>query len=386
MRVVSLELEQFRNYAKQNLSPGPGLNILVGRNAQGKSNVLEAIYVLATSKSTRAGKDTELIQFACVSGRIHAEIDRERSPEVTVEYVFSNVEKKSARVNGVRHAKLAEVVGQFNAVLFDSGDLEIIRGEPSIRRRFLDLEIGQTSPRYLTALGQYKKSLEQRNRLLKDLRDGRGGPTLRDSLGVWSHQVAIHGARLMERRRLFLTRLASIAADIHESLSDGQDHLQIRYIPSFPVGGLDDGPAMHGHFLEVLRADAGEELARGVTLHGPHRDDLTFLVNDKECRLYGSQGQQRTVALSVKLAERQLIEEMVGEPPVLLLDDVLSDLDDIRRGHLFAQTARAGSQTFLSCTNLRSFPPDVLSAATVYTVKEGIVRIGLPESDEDVEE
>ena len=157
MRVVSLNLEQFRNYAEQTLCPGPGLNILVGRNAQGKSNVLEAVYILATSKSTRAGKDTELIRFGCPTGRVLAEISRERRPEVNIEYVYSITEKKAAKLNGIRHIKLAEVVGQLNAVMFDSGDLEIIRGEPAIRRRFLDLEIGQTSSRYLTALGQYKK-------------------------------------------------------------------------------------------------------------------------------------------------------------------------------------------------------------------------------------
>lgn len=378
MRVTALRLEGFRNYAGQTLAPGPGLNILVGRNAQGKSNVLESLYVLATSKSTRASKDTDLIKFGEGSGRIRARIERERSPELSLEYIFSLTEKKAALVNGTRHTRLAEVIGQFNAVLFDSGDLEIIRGEPALRRRFLDLEIAQTSPRYITALGSFRKSLEQRNRLLKELRMERGGYTLRDSLGVWNHQVAIHGSRLMERRLLFVERLASIAAGIHESLSDGRDRLRLQYVPSFPLDGLDEGAAVQERFLEVLASDSAEELARGVTVHGPHRDDLAFMVNGQECRLYGSQGQQRTVALSLKLAERQLLEETVGEPPVLLLDDVLSDLDDVRRRHLFDLTAVSGSQTFLSCTNLRSFPAEVLTAATVYTVIGGELLVGLP--------
>ncbi len=374
MHVVSLKLDHFRNYRTLAIEPGPGLNIFVGLNAQGKSNLLESLYLLATSKSSRASKDTELIQFGESQTRVMADVIRAKNSDIEIEMTLSQTEKKAARINGVKHTRLAEVIGQLNAVLFDSGDLEIIRGEPSIRRRFLDLEISQTSPRYVLALGAYRKTLEQRNRLLRDLRDGHAPPSARASLPAWNESLAQHGARLMERRRLFLDRLAQLASETHAVLSAGRDALEMTYLPSFPLGDLTEADAIQAHFLEELAQVAGEEAARGTTVRGPQRDDIAFLVNGQDCRLFGSQGQQRTVALSLKLAERRLIEELVGEPPLLLLDDVLSDLDDARRSLLFDLTAEAGSQTFLSCTNLRAFSPSVLERATVYAVTAGAVE------------
>jgi DNA replication and repair protein RecF len=373
MQVTSLELENFRNYATLRIKPGPWLNIFVGRNAQGKSNLLESLYILATSKSTRAAKDTELIRFEQPIARVKADVLRDRSTDAEIELMLSQTEKKAARVNGVRHTRLAEVIGQINAVLFDSGDLEIIRGEPAIRRRFLDLEISQTSPRYVHALGAFRQALEPRNRLLRDLRDARAGADARASLPAWNAQMVQHGSRLIERRRLFLDRLARLAEDVHNTLSDGRDALQIVYVPSFPLDDVTDAEAIQARFLAALESVALDELARGTTLRGPQRDDVLFTVNGQDCRAFGSQGQQRTVALALKLAERQLIEELVGEPPLLLLDDVLSDLDDARRRLLFDLTARAGSQTFLSCTNLRAFSPEVLENAIVYGVDHGVV-------------
>ncbi len=373
MQTKILELDNFRNYASLRIEPIGGLNIFAGRNAQGKSNLLESLYILATSKSTRAAKDAELIRFDQPSARIKAEVHRDKAPDLDIEMLLSHTEKKAARINGLRHTRLAEVIGQVNAVLFDSGDLEIIRGEPSVRRRFLDLEIAQTSPRYVHALGAYRKALEQRNRLLRDCRDGRMSADTRGSLFAWNEQLAQHGARLVERRRLFLERLAAIAEDVHQTLSDKRDHLRIVYLPSFPLDDVADAEAIQARFLQALELVAQDELMRGTTLRGPQRDDVSFTVNGQDCRAFGSQGQQRTVALSLKLAERQLIEELVGEPPLLLLDDVLSDLDDARRRLLFDLTAQAGSQTFLSCTNLRAFSPAVLERAAVYDVDSGIV-------------
>jgi DNA replication and repair protein RecF len=375
MRVTRLELENFRNYDQLHLEPGKELNVFVGRNAQGKSNLLEALYVLATSKSSRAAKDTELIRFGQTQARITASVTREISIDLEIDLVVSQSEKKSARLNGVRHTRLSEVIGQVNAVLFDSGDLEIIRGEPSVRRRFLDLEIAQTSPRYVHALGAFRKALEQRNRLLRDLRDGRFGADAQAVLPAWSAQMAQHGALLIERRQRFLKRLSEIAAEVHQTLSDGRDRLEIAYCPSFALEAATDAPEIESQFLSALSGIEREEMNRGVTLRGPQRDDIAFLVDGLDCRLFGSQGQQRTVALSLKLAERQLIEEMVGEPPLLLLDDVLSDLDDVRRRHLFALTAQSGSQTFLSCTNLRAFSKGVLEQAHLFGVSSGeIIR------------
>lgn len=374
MQIESLHLTHFRNYEELSLEPGMGLNVFVGRNAQGKSNLLEAAYVLATSKSTRAGKDTELIEFGSDAGAVRANIVREQSPNVEIELRISHSEKKAFRLNGVRHTKLAEVIGQLNTVLFDSGDLEIVRGDPSYRRRFLDLEISQTSPRYVHALGSYRKTLEQRNRLLRDLRDARIGADGRAVLPAYNEQLAVHGALLMERRLQFLTTLALLAAEVHQRLSDRRDELSLRYDPSFSLDGAFTADEIKVRFLEELENVGYDEIARGTTLRGPQRDDVLFSVNGQECRLFGSQGQQRTVALSLKLAERQLLTDLMGEPPILLLDDVLSDLDDVRRRHLFALTDTAGSQTFLSCTNLRAFSEPVLSGASVFGVSAGKVQ------------
>ena len=376
MRVTDLKLADFRNYATLDITPGAGLNVVVGRNAQGKSNILEAIYILATSKSTRAGKDTELIRFGTPQAKVTADVVRDKNSDIEVEMLLSLTEKKSARINGVRHTKLADAIGQVNAVLFDSGDLEIIRGEPAIRRRFLDLEISQTSPRYVHALAAYRKTLEQRNKLLRDIRDSRASFSAFDVIPAWNQQLALHGARLVERRRQFLGRLRELAATIHGTLSDDRDELDITYNPSFNIDGAVDEAAVEARFVEALDNVMEEELTRGTTVRGPQRDDVSFTVNGQDCRLYGSQGQQRTVALSLKLAERQLIEELVGEPPILLLDDVLSDLDDVRRHHLFELTAQGGSQTFLSCTNLRAFSKEVLARSVVYTVVSGAVTSG----------
>lgn len=373
MEVSYLELNNFRNYETLAIEPGKGLNIFVGENAQGKSNLLESLYVLATTKSMRASRDTELIRFASPSARVAARVAREKEIDLKIELFLSTTEKKAARINGARHTKMAQVIGQVNAALFESADLEIIRGEPSIRRRFLDLEVAQTSPRYVQALAAFRKSLEQRNFLLKEIRDRRARPGARETLSAWNMQLATHGAVLMERRREFLGRLAILAAEVHRSISEGRDELTIAYQPSFQIEGVLGTDTIRDCFLAQLSRLRLEEEARGMTLVGPQRDDIQFLVNGQESRLFGSQGQQRTIALSVKLAERQLIEELVGEPPLLLLDDVLSDLDDIRRAHLFHYTAQAGSQTFVTCTNIRAFPKSVLENAAIWQVVEGRV-------------
>ena len=249
--------------------------------------------------------------------------------------------------------------------------METIRGEPSVRRRFLDLEIAQTSPRYVHALATYRKTLEQRNHLLKEIREHRAGRETYETLSVWSLQLANYGAQLMERRRTFLERLSVLAAQSHHALSNARDDLSLTYQSSFPLDGLPDSAAIRAEFGEQLRRVEGEEKARGTTLVGPQRDDIAFCVNGQDSRLFASQGQQRTIALSVKLAERQLIEELVGEPPLLLLDDVLSDLDDLRRRHLFETIAETKSQTFVTCTNLRAFPAPILEGAAIWTVIGG---------------
>ena len=385
MRVTRLELFDFRNYEHLRLEPGPGLNVLVGPNAQGKSNLLESLYALATTKSLRASRDSEMVRFGADACRIVADVQRETQGDVLLEMAVGAAgavnlaERKIVKVNGGRHAKISDLIGNLNAVLFSSVDLGIVRGEPEERRRFLNYEIAQVSPRYVLALAAYKRALEQRNRLLKDVR---WGHTDAASLDAWSAQIVEHGSRLIERRRAFLDKLAVHAAEVHGQLSNGAETLAVEYGASFPVGDAVTVEDVSARFTGALAGVRRDEIQRGTTLLGPQRDDLCFRAGaDAEraidMKTFGSQGQQRTVALALRLAERRLIEEMVGEPPIVLLDDVLSDLDESRRAQILA-LALGGGQTFLTTTDLDALPPEVVGRAQVWDVKAGVVSAHTP--------
>ena len=453
MRVCQLKLSDFRNYRELDLKPEGGINILYGENAQGKSNVLEALWLLATTRSLRASRESELILRDRDIAHVTAEIDRDREGDVELQVsVFQGDNKKAVRVNGMKRERVMDLLGQFNAVFFGALDLNIVTGEPTDRRHYLNVEISQISPRYVVNMGHYKRVLQQRNRLLRDLRD-RPRPPADLGLDAWTEQLVHFGAPLLDTRRFYVERLAPLAAQIHRELTDGRETLDVRYVPSFAlpeetlerepeagnpeqqgtpvspaasvresnaeerymadaqqaadaddaeakaVGDTDrprtagvDTPqkpsqkalsatervanAFHAQLLAVGR----EEARRGTTLVGPQRDDLHFSINGADARIYGSQGQQRTVALSLKLAEFRLIEEYVGEPPVMLLDDVMSDLDDARRRHLLTWV-RGRGQTFITCTNLRAFPDDILAEAATFQVTAGTLTAdGRPKS------
>ena len=469
MRVCQLKLNSFRNYRELDLRPGKGLNILYGANAQGKSNILEALWLLATTRSLRASRESELILRDAEIAHVTAEIDREREGDVELQVsVFQGDNKKAVRVNGMKRDRVIDLLGQFNAVFFGALDLNIVTGEPTDRRHYLNLEISQISPRYVVNLGHYKRVLQQRNRLLRDLRD-RPRPPADVGLDAWTQQLVHYGAPLLDTRRFYVERLAPLAAQIHRELTDGKETLEVRYAPSFPLpvavavgeekrqgkgnreaeqehsgagivreanaeeryladaaresdapdaaeenntgsgafassepasgdggqsGSADTAPKgpesalsatqrIANAFHAQLVAVGLEEARRGSTLIGPQRDDLCFLINGADARIYGSQGQQRTVALSLKLAEFRLIEEYVGEPPVMLLDDVMSDLDDSRRRHLL-KWVRGRGQTFITCTNLRAFSKEILAEAVTYQVAAGTIVPDVKEAKPEV--
>ncbi len=386
MYVTRLELHDFRNYHTLRLEPSPGLNLFVGPNAQGKSNLLESLYTLATTKSTRARRDGEMIRFGAAVCRIVADVERENAGDVVVEMAIGSSggvgsERKLVKVNHGKQPRVTDLIGNLNAVLFSSVDLDIIRGEPEERRRFLNYEIAQVSPRYVLALGAYRRALEQRNRLLKDMKYGGaaayGGV---DFLDAWTTQLVEHGSKMVERRRAYLDKLSFHAAEVHQALTEGRETLTVEYDPSFAIeSGVVTAEEVSDVFTEALRSLGRDEIQRGTTLLGPQRDDLIFRVGtDAESAVdvqrYGSQGQQRTAALSLRLAERRLIEEMVGEPPIVLLDDVLSDLDEKRRAQIF-QLALSGGQTFLTTTDLSAIPPSAIAQATVWNVSAGTVEM-----------
>ena len=371
MNVTELRLIGFRNYEELSFVPSSGINILVGQNAQGKSNLLEALFMLATTKSLRASKELELIyhtEFSTAStAKISADINRERDGEVLLEIHLSNIEKRSIRINGIRKPRSIDLLGNLNAVFFGSVELGIVSGEPSLRRRYLDLELSQISPKYVYNLASYKKVLEQRNRLLKDLRDR---PIKNNGLEAWTDQLVQLGSALMEKRQFFLENIAPMANEKHRYLTAQQESLEVRYLPSIEVESGANPERFTTAFFDAFKRAEQEELRRGLTLVGPHRDDLQFFINGKDARAFGSQGQQRTVALALKLAEYGLMESHVGEAPILLLDDVLSDLDDARRKCLL-EHVEAHGQTFITCTNTRAFPKSALDSASAFQVTSG---------------
>lgn len=366
-----LSLQQFRNYATLRQEFSPALNVLVGPNAQGKSNLLEAVYLLATSKSMRGNRDEEMIRWDAPAAMVAGEALREKASDVELEVALSRTEKKNLVVNRHRVPRMMEFIGQLKAVSFCAPDLEVVHGEPSKRRRFLDLEISQLSPSYCHALAYYRKVLEQRNRLLKTGRDRSARAMAEETIGAWTDQLVQHGSRLVERRRQFLEQLQELALPIHELLTEGAERLAVSYAPTFRAPEkLDD---IAEAFRAALSEVREEEFRRQVSLVGPHRDDITLLINGRDARTYASQGQQRTVALSMKLAEVRLMRDLTGEAPVCLLDDVFSELDSHRRAHLFEVTLDH-CQTFLSTTDVELLPQPVLARASVFHVTDGTLR------------
>jgi DNA replication and repair protein RecF len=374
MRLQELCLRHYRNYPALSAGFSPTLNVFVGPNAQGKTNLLEAIGLLATTKSFRGSRDQDLIGFDAEFTTDTGTVVRERRPDVTLEVTIGRGQLKQVRINGVRQHRLIDFIGQFNAVSFSSADIEVVRGEPSLRRRFLDLEISQVGPSYVYALAHYRRVLEQRNRLLKALREGGQRSFLGDSLAAWDEQLVEHGAHMVQRRRQFVRHLEELARPIHARLTEGEEQLGLAYECSFPLPE-GDADAVRAAFAQALQESRPEELRRGVSVVGPHRDDLLFVINGRDVRIYGSQGQQRTAALSTRLAEIEVICELTEEPPVCLLDDVLSELDDLRRAQIFDVTIGA-CQTFLTCTHTRALPAAVLANARIYQVSAGTLTEG----------
>lgn len=370
MRVHRLRLHDFRNYSSLDLSPGPGLNALIGNNAQGKSNVLEAIHLVAVTRSLRAGRESEMVRHGTEMAAVAIDVEREQTPDVSLEVRVFQTDKKAIRVNGVKRGRVLELLGELNSIHFSAQDLDIVSGDPAVRRHYLNVEISQISPRYVHDLVAYRRVLEQRNRLLRDLRER---PYRDSGLEAWNEEMVRHGAPLVHRRRFFLQRLLPLADEVHRELTEGAAGLQTRYVPSIPLPEEDTQEAVDATFREAMERVATEELRRGVTLVGPQRDDVQFLIEGRDARVYGSQGERRTVVLALKLAEFRLVQEHVGETPVLLLDDVMSDLDE-RRQRLLLEWVKDRSQVFMTCTSLQGAPEAVREEAVRWRVDAGTVE------------
>ena len=358
MIIKSLELADFRNYETLNIEFDKGTNILYGDNAQGKTNILEAIYVSATTKSHKGSKDREIINFDKEESHIRTYLEKE-DVECRVDMHLRKNKSKGIAIDGQKIKKAADLLGLLNIVFFSPEDLAIIKNGPSERRRFADMELCQLDSFYLYNLNHYNKIINQRNKLLKDMYFN---PGLKDTLNIWDSQLISFGSKIIERRKIFAGQLCEIISEIHKKLSGGKEELIIKYEPDVSI---ED-------FESKMRENQEKDIRSKMTSTGPHTDDFSFIVNGVDIRKFGSQGQQRTAALSLKLSEIELVKKMTKDTPVLLLDDVLSELDSNRQNYLL--NSIGDIQTIITCTGLDEFVNNRFEINRIFKVTNGVVE------------
>jgi DNA replication and repair protein RecF len=338
------------------MHPAPGLNVIRGDNAQGKTSVLEALLYVATSKSHRTNVDEDLRQSGSEGFYISCRVERS-GREWSLESTWKNGEKRF-RVNGVAQERISDILGKVVAVMFSPEDIALVKGGASGRRRFLDMELSQVQPRYLSALQQYRQSLRQRNQLLKNERvDG-------ELLGVWDEQLATHGTVVQAERAKFVDELGKLATAAYRRIAEVEE-LTLAYVPDIKAGDS---------LREVLRRGRESDIRRGQTLRGPHRDDFEFLIDGRAARTYASQGQQKSVALSLKLAEMDLVLHRTNEYPVLMLDDVFSELDRNRSARVVESLDRR-VQCLVTTTEMGR-RPELFGECTYFQIEGGILHAG----------
>ncbi|CAI2547018.1 DNA replication/repair protein RecF [Lactobacillus kunkeei] len=368
MKLRELKLRNFRNYSDVEVQFSPSINVLLGNNAQGKTNMLEAIYVLALTRSHRTNNNRDLINWENENAQVYGEVEKELG--TTKLEIDLGKKGKRAKVNQLEQAKLSSYVGELNVILFAPEDLSIVKGAPTVRRRFMDMEFGQMSSQYLYNNSQYRKILKQRNNYLKQLQLKEASDKL--YLDVLSDQLAAYGAKLIFQRLELLKKLQGWAANIHAEISQGKEELKFKYVCALKKKQQTNENDIYTGLKELFDENKDKEIRQGNTLYGPHRDDLQFIINEKDVSTFGSQGQQRTSALSVKLAEIDLMKEETNEYPILLLDDVLSELDDNRQTHLL-KSIQDKVQTFLTTTSLSGIARDLISDPKVFNISSGQV-------------
>ena len=357
MYFKEIELNNFRNYRQQRVEFDPKLNIILGDNAQGKTNLLESLFIMGLGKSFKTNNDKEMIAFGEEFAKASCVVCSDLGKNTNIEIIYSK-EGKVIKVDGIKLSRNIDLLENVYVVVFSPEDLKIVKDGPDLRRRFLDRELCQIKPLYYSDLGNYKKVLKQRNVLLRDqCRD----ETLFE---VFDESLADYGLRIVEERKKFIARLFEICAKIHSDISNNKEQLNISY---------ETNTRDKEQFKAKLRENFEEDLIRGYTSFGPHKDSLNIKINGKDIRIYGSQGQQRTASLSMKLAEIELIKQETGQNAVLLLDDVLSELDINRQRYLIESMKDV--QIFVSSTdideNLRKLLPD----GNVYYVDNGKVNL-----------
>lgn len=353
-----MKLKNFRNYDLLDLEFDSTTNIFYGDNAQGKTNILESIYLTGTTKSHRGTKDRDLIKFGQEEAHIETIVEKRGVP-FKIDIHLKKNSPKGIAINKVPIKKASELFGIINIVFFSPEDLNIIKNGPAERRRFIDLELAQLDKVYLNDLSNYNRIVNQRNKLLKDIYDKKD---LMATLDIWDLQLVNYGNKVIERRKIFIEQMNEIIGSVHEKLTGGKERLQLVYEPG----------VKNDNFEETLLKNRERDLRMKSSSVGPHRDDICFLCGDLDIRKFGSQGQQRTAALSLKLAEIELVKQEVKDTPILLLDDVLSELDKNRQNYLLDSINDV--QTLITCTGLDDFVNKRFSINKILHVEQGHVK------------
>lgn len=358
MKVESIQLNNYRNYDSADITFSPGVNIFFGDNAQGKTNLLEAVYLSGTSRSHRGSKDKDLIRFGQEEAHIRL-IFRKKDLSHRLDLHLKQKKSKGIAIDGIPIKKTSELLGMLHIVFFSPEDLSIIKNGPSLRRKFLDMEMSQLDKSYLQYLIQYNRLIGERNNLLKQIAVF---PQLKETLDGWDEQIIETGIQIIKKRENFISLIDQMMEEIHGKLTGNREKIQVFYEKNSTIE----------NFRDNLYSRRERDIRAGMTSIGPHRDDIAFQINGTDIRKFGSQGQQRTAALALKLSEIRLIQQISGEKPVLLLDDVLSELDNHRQNYLLESISDI--QTLISCTGLDDFVHSRIHLDKVFSVCNGEVK------------
>lgn len=360
MYVNSLKLENFRNYVELNINFIKGVNILIGDNAQGKTNILESIYYCSLGKSHRTNKDKELISWEKDESHIKLHVNKERLDK-NVEIKIFKDGKKGIRINTIKINKISELMGVFNAVMFSPEDLKIVKESPMNRRKFLDIELCKLDRQYYYNLVQYNKILDERNAMLKKWNN-----QIYDIIDIYDEQLSNFGAYIIKQRMFYIENLNLKGKKIHEDITSGTESIKFKYL-SF----VKNTEMCKEQLKEQLIKNRKNDIEKRTTTIGPHRDDFSILINGADVKNFGSQGQQRTAVLTIKFSSLEIIKEVINEYPVLLLDDVLSELDINRQKYILNSIKNV--QTIITCTGIEKIREYLNDDVKVFNVKKGMI-------------
>ena len=357
MFIKRLQMLNYRNYNVLDISLGPHVNVFMGDNAQGKTNILEGIYYCAFARSHRTSKDRELINWNSDNALLSVTVGRERLDK-RIDISILKDGKKAIQINKIKIKKIGELFGNFNVVMFSPEDLKIIKDSPGVRRKFIDMELCQLNPKYYYNLVQYNKVLNERNSILRNRNINK------DILDVYDMQLVEFGYNIIMDRLEYIEKLNKYSTKIHSDITSGKERIEFKYVST-----IKDLENIRESFYSLLEKNRVRDCERGITSVGPHRDDFTVLINDIDTKSYGSQGQQRTADLTIKFSSLKIIKELTGEHPVLLLDDVLSELDFSRKRYILSTIGDI--QTIITCTGIEDLYEYLDDKSKVFKVKDG---------------